>query len=43
MTHRFYKNEFGWYLFTTVEVDETAKINNSRVGAIGIDFNVNFA
>jgi len=30
-------------LFTTVEVDETAKISNSRVGAIGIDFNVNFA
>jgi len=43
VTHRFYKNEFSWYLFTTVEVDETAKISNSRVGAIGIDFNVNFA
>lgn len=43
MTHRFYRNEFGWYLYTSVEVDDAPIITNSRIGAIGVDFNVNLA
>lgn len=43
ITHRFYRNEFGWYLYTTVEVDQVSKTTDIRIGTIGIDFNVNFA
>jgi IS605 OrfB family transposase len=43
MTHRFFRNEFGWYLYTSVEVEDAPGITDSRVGGIGVDFNVNFA
>lgn len=43
MTHRFYRTEHGWYLLTTVDVAEKEKISCQHSGAIGIDFNVNFA
>jgi IS605 OrfB family transposase len=43
MTHRFYRNEFGWYLYTSVDVENAPIATDSRIGAIGSDFNVNFA
>lgn len=43
MTHRFYRNEFGWYLHTSVDVEDAPIATDSRIGAIGSDFNVNFA
>lgn len=43
MAHRFYRTKFGWYLLTTVEINEPTKITDTKIGAIGIDFNVNFA
>ncbi len=42
MTHRFYRNEFGWYLYTSVDVEDAPIATDSRIGAIGSDFNVNF-
>lgn len=43
MTHRFYRTEHGWYLLTTIELEDKPIITDSRIGAIGVDFNVNFA
>ena len=42
MTHRFNRNEIGWYLNTTVEVKDKEVVTDDRVGAMVVDFNVNF-
>ena len=42
LNYRFIRNEFGWYLHCSCDVKEPEKITDSRLGGIGIDFNVNF-
>lgn len=39
---RFYRNKNGWYILTTVEVEDSKVITSINQGALGVDFNVNF-
>ncbi len=43
MSHRFMRKEHGWYLFTSVDVTHDEASTDIESGAIGVDFNVNFA
>lgn len=42
LTHRFVRKERGWYLFTSVEVDDEPLVTIEGNGMVGIDFNANF-
>lgn len=42
MSHRFCRKEHGWYLHTSVDIDDAAIVTDSNIGGIGVDFNVNF-
>lgn len=42
LNHRFYRTKFGWYLHTSADVEEANIRTDSRLGGIGLDFNVNF-
>lgn len=42
LSYRFIRTEHGWYLHTSCDTNEPEIITDSRLGGIGIDFNVNF-
>lgn len=42
LNHRFCRKEHGWYLHTSIDIKKTDIKTDSRLGGIGIDFNVNF-
>lgn len=42
LSYRFIKNEFGLYLHVSADVSEAKIKTDSRIGGIGVDFNVNF-
>ena len=42
VSYRIMQKEHGWYIAATVQVDDVDIITDSRLGAIGVDFNVNF-
>lgn len=42
LSHRFCRKEHGWYLHTSLYLIEADVKTDSRLGGIGIDFNVNF-
>lgn len=42
LNHRFIHTKYGWYLHTSCDVNEPEIITDSRLGGIGLDFNVNF-
>ena len=42
LSYRFIRNKFGWYLNCSCDIKEPEKITDSRLGGMGIDFNVNF-